>query len=68
MSAFKCNTENLTEKHQKKKKVALVLFFCLFLDIKMPLTNIGLETTDEAGLKDNSVNEACTWQILERNL
>lgn len=47
------------------KLLLCCFFFYLFCNIKMSLTNTGLVTTDKAEMKDNSVNEACTWYILE---
>lgn len=41
-----------------------VVFFYLFSNIKMSLTNTGLVATHKAELKDNTVNEACTGYIL----
>lgn len=44
---------------------AFCVFFNLFSNIKMSLRNTGLVTIDKAQLKDNAVNEACTWYIFE---
>lgn len=45
--------------------MAFFFFFNLFSNIKMSLKNTGLVITDKAELKDNTVNEACTWYMLE---
>lgn len=64
MPVFKCNETLQIRSEKTPKEIKALLcrsLVCLFvcLTIKISLPTSGLVTTDEAELKDNSVNEAC---------